>query len=132
MVNKKRSGIRVFKTRMFGRWAEKEGVSDAALLAAVDEMSRGLIDANLGGHVFKKRVGINGRGESGGLRMLLAFRVDDRTFFVFGFAKNERSNVSDKELRTLKRLALELLGYDARGLAQARRVGELYEVESDE
>ena len=39
MVDKKRSGMRVFKTRMFGRWAEKEGVSDAALLAAVDEMS---------------------------------------------------------------------------------------------
>ena len=80
--------------------------------------------------MFKKR--ISGRGKSGGLRTLLAFRVDDRAFFVFGFAKNERSNVSDKELRTLKRLALELLGYDAWGLAQARRVGEVYEVESDE
>ena len=90
---------------MFARWADKEGVSDAALLAAMDEISRGLIDANLGGHVFKKRVGIGGRGKSGGVRTLLALRVGDRAFFVFGFAKNERSNVSDKELETLKRLA---------------------------
>jgi len=48
--------MRVFKTRWFARWADKEGVADAALLAAVEEMSRGLIDANLGGHVFKKQL----------------------------------------------------------------------------
>jgi len=123
--------MRVFKTRMFARWADKEGVSDAALLVAMDEISRGLIDANLGGHVFKKRVGIGGRGKSGGVRTLLALRVGDRAFFVFGFAKNERSNVSDKELETLKRLALQLLGYDARELREALSTGKLYEVESD-
>ncbi|MGN6805079.1 MAG: type II toxin-antitoxin system RelE/ParE family toxin [Trinickia sp.] len=96
-----------------------------------DEISRGLIDANLGGHVFKKRVSIGGRGKSGGVRTLLALRVGDRAFFVFGFAKNERSNVSDKELETLKRLASQLLGYDARELREALSTGKLYEVESD-
>ena len=110
--------MRVFKTRMFARWADKEGVSDAALLAAMDEISRGLIDANLGGHVFKKRVGIGGRGKSGGVRTLLAFRVGDRAFFVFGFAKNERSNVSGKALETLKRLASQLLGLRCSGPAR--------------
>ena len=123
--------MRVFKTRMFARWADKEGVSDAVLLVAMDEISRGLIDANLGGHVFKKRVGIGGRGKSGGVRTLLALRVGDRAFFVFGFAKNERSNVSDKELETWKRLASQLLGYDARELREALSTGKLYEVESD-
>lgn len=123
--------MRVFKTRMFARWADKEGVSDAALLAAMDEISRGLIDANLGGHVFKKRVGIGGRGKSGGVRTLLALRMGDRAFFVFGFAKNERSNVSDKELETLKRLASQLLGHDARELREALSTGKLFEVESD-
>lgn len=53
--------MRVFKTRIFARWADKEGVSDEALLAAMDEINRGLIDANLGGHVFKKR---GGRGRT--------------------------------------------------------------------
>jgi len=101
-------------------------VADAALLAAVEEMSRGLIDANLGGHVFKKRVGIDGRGKRSGLRTLLAFRVGERAFFVFGFAKNERANVSDKGLVS------QLLGYDARTLAQALHAGELHEVERDE
>lgn len=123
--------MRVFKTRMFTRWADKEGVSNAALLVAMDEISRGLVDANLGGHVFKKRVGIGGRGKSGGVRTLLALRAGDRAFFVFGFAKSERSNVSDKELETLKRLAAQLLGYDARELREALSTGKLYEVEDD-
>jgi hypothetical protein len=127
-----RRNMRVFKTKWFARWADNEGVADAALRGAVEEMSRGLIDANLGGHVFKKRVGIEGRGKRGGLRTLLAFRVAERAFFVFGFAKNERANVSDKELVALKLLGSQLLGYGARTLSQALRAGELHEVESDE
>jgi len=94
-------------------------VADAALRGAVEEMSRGLIDANLGGHVFKKRVGIEGRGKRGGLRTLLAFRVAEQAFFVFGFAKNERANVSDKELVALKLLGSQLLGYGARAVSGA-------------
>jgi hypothetical protein len=107
-------------------------VTDAALQAAVEEMGQGLIDANLGGHVSKKRVGIDGRGKRSGLRTLLAFRMGERAFFVFGFAKSERANVSDKELVVLKLLGAQLLGYDARTLAQALRAGELHGVESDE
>ncbi len=124
--------MRVFKTKWFARWADSEGVLNAALLNAVREMSQGLIDANLGGHVFKKRVGINGRGKRGGLRTLLAFRTDERAFFVFGFAKTERANVSGTGLVALKLLASQLLGYDARTLVQALHAGELIEVESNE
>lgn len=107
-------------------------MTDAALQAAVEEMGQGLIDANLGGHVSKKRVGIDGRGKRSGLRTLLAFRMGERAFFVFGFAKSERANVSDKELVVLKLLGAQLLGYDARTLSQALRAGELHGVESDE
>ncbi|MEW6342361.1 MAG: type II toxin-antitoxin system RelE/ParE family toxin [Paraburkholderia sp.] len=124
--------MRVFKTRLFARWADREGLVDAALLGAVEEMDRGLIDANLGANVFKKRVGVDGRGKRGGLRTLLAFRTGKRAFFVFGFAKNERANVSHKGLLTLKLLASQLLGYDERSLAQALRAGELHEIKSDE
>jgi hypothetical protein len=124
--------LRLFKTKWFARWPDSEGVADAALQNAVEEMSRGLIDASLGGQVFNKRVGINGRGKRGGLRTLLAFRMGERAFFVFGFAKNERANVSDKGLIALKLLGSQLLGYDSRTLTQALRAGELIEVESDE
>lgn len=48
----------------FDQLVSKEGLAD--------EMERGLIDADLGGHVVKKRVAIGGRGKSGGVRTLLA------------------------------------------------------------
>lgn len=47
--------MRVFKTRQFDKWARNEGVTDRTLWAAVIEMENGLIDADLGGHVVKKR-----------------------------------------------------------------------------
>lgn len=57
---------RVFKTRHFARWMRKTDLSDSALCAAVMEMIQGLVDADLGGGVLKKRVGLAGRGKRGG------------------------------------------------------------------
>ena len=88
---------RVFKTRFFARWLRKTDLDDAALCRAVSEMERGLIDADLGGGVFKKRVALPGRGKSGSARTLVATHRGDRWFFVFGFEKNIRANVSAKE-----------------------------------
>ena len=64
--------MRIFKNKAFNKWADKEGLSDGALRIAVDEMECGLIDADLGGHLMKKRVAVGGRGKSGGVRTLLA------------------------------------------------------------
>ena len=72
-------------------------------------MENGLIDAELGGGVVKKRVALPGRGKSGGARTLLATNKSNRWFFVFGFEKNERANVSPRELEALKVLAADLL-----------------------
>ena len=63
---------RVFRTRHFSRWMRKTELTDDALCAAVVEMSQGLIDADLGGGVVKKRVGLAGRGKWGGARTLVA------------------------------------------------------------
>jgi len=59
----------------------------------------------------------------------LAFKQGDKAFFIYGFAKNERANVSDKELRALKMLAKELLNYSAAALTKATKAGELIEIE---
>ena len=100
---------RVFKTRGFNRWMRKTELTDQALCAAVSEMERGLIDADLGGGVVKKRVALPGRGKSGGARMLVATNRGNRWFFVFGFEKNDRANVSAKELEALQAVAADLL-----------------------
>lgn len=59
-------------------------------------MEQGLIDADLGGHVFKKRVAIQGTGKSGGARVLLAYQINEKVFFVYAFSKNKRANISKK------------------------------------
>lgn len=100
---------RVFKTRPFARWLRKTDLNDAALCQAVLEMERGLIDADLGGGVFKKRIALPGRGKSGSARTLVATNPGDRWFFVFGFEKKVRANVSVKELAALQALATDLL-----------------------
>ena len=99
----------VFKTRRFNRWMRKTELTDQALCDAVSEMERGLIDADLGGGVVKKRVALPGRGKSGGARMLVATNNGNRWFFVFGFEKNDRANVGGKELEALQAIAADLL-----------------------
>lgn len=124
--------MRVFKARLFSRWADKEGISDEALSQAIEELAGGLVDADLGGHVYKKRVGLHGRGKRGGVRTLIAFRLEEKAFFLLGFAKNERENIDTKELKALRLLAGQLLSYTDAALNKAIRAGELIEVMSDE
>ena len=120
--------MRIFKTRQFDKWAVKEGLSDSVLRVAVAEMETGLIDADLGGNVVKKRVALPGRGKSGGARTMLAYRLGERAFFVYGFAKNERDNIDDKELKTLKKLAAIQLALAPVQLALTLAEGKLIEV----
>ncbi|AOK03063.1 type II toxin-antitoxin system RelE/ParE family toxin [Burkholderia sp. AU28942] len=119
---------RVFKTRHFQRWMRKSRLTDAALCEAVEEMIAGLIDADLGGGVVKKRIGLSGRGKRGGARTLLATNKGTRWFFVFGFEKNERSNISDSELDALQSLAADLLARTSGQLDLAVADGTLQEI----
>ena len=119
---------RVFKTRHFARWMRKTDLTDQALCAAVAEMSQGLIDADLGGGVVKKRVGLAGRGKRGGARTLVATNKGNRWFFVFGFEKSERANISNDELAALQDIAADLLGRTASALDTAVQDGALQEI----
>jgi hypothetical protein len=100
---------RVFKTRPFYRWMRKTERTDAVLCQAVQEMVLGLIDADLGGGVVKKRVGLAGRGKRSGARTLVATKLGHRWFFLFGFEKNERANITTEEKEALQALAQDLL-----------------------
>ena len=87
-------------------------------------MAAGLVDADLGGGLFKKRVARPGQGKSGGFRTLVATNRGDRWVFAFGFPKNERSNIDKDEEEALKKLATHLLSLTAEGRAtykQARK-----------
>jgi len=121
----------IFKNKEFQKWAKKAGLADLALCRAVAEMMKGLVDADLGGGVFKKRVALPGRGKSGSVRTLLATNRDDRWFFVLGFEKNERSNITDKELIGLRILADDLFSMTEKQIQEAIKDGYLVEVKDE-
>ncbi len=97
--------MRAFKTRPFKRWAGKVGVTDVALLDVVEQMELGLIDADLGGNLYKQRVALPGRGKSSSTRTIIATQFAGVLFFLYGFEKNDRDNISAKELVLYQRLA---------------------------
>lgn len=106
----------------------KAGLTDDALCEAVSEMVQGLDDADLGGHVVKKRVALPRQGKRGGARTIVATKLADRWFFLYGFGKNERANIDKDELKMLQEVAKEFLGFDDRQLAAALAAGEIVEV----
>jgi hypothetical protein len=121
----------VYKTREFSRFARKVGLEGDALLDAARAVATGRWDADLGGGVFKQRIARKGGGKSGGFRTIILFKVGGHSFFVHGFAKNDKANISAKELRALKALAKTFLGLDARALMTASTAGEIAEVMGD-
>ncbi len=118
----------VYKTRWFDRWARKEGLTASSLCTAVNEMMQGLVDADLGGGLVKKRIGRAGQGKSGGYRTLVATNKGDRWMFVFGFPKSERSNIDKDEAEALKKLSTHLLSMTPQAINTAKVAGELIEV----
>jgi hypothetical protein len=59
------------------------------------------------------------------------FRSGERAIFVRGFAKNERDNIDDIELRAFKALAEKMLAYDDAAIALSLASGTLTEVAHD-
>ena len=118
----------IYKTRWFDKWARKQDLDDVSLCAAVDEMIAGLYDADLGSGLFKKRIARSGQGKRSGFRTLIATNKGDRWIFVFGFPKNERSNIDKDEEETLKKLASELLSFTPEEIEKAKLIDELIEV----
>jgi len=120
--------MKIYKNKAFSKWALKTGLLDQMLVTAVVEMEDGLVDAELGGHIFKKRVSVGNRGKSGGVRTLLAYKINNKAFFIYGFEKSARANITNDELKALKLYAKMLLKYTDRELKQAVENGVLIEV----
>lgn len=120
--------MRVFKTKPFARFSSHEGIDDEQLCEAVHRAEAGLIDADLGGGVIKVRLARPGQGKSGGFRSIVLFRRGARAFFVYGFAKNRRGNISRNELTAFRALANELLVLNKKALLAAIRNRTITEI----
>ncbi len=123
--------MRVFKGKVFDRFARKAGISDTTLSGAIHDAALGLVDADLGGGVIKLRLARPGGGKSGGYRSIVLFRARERAVFMYGFAKNERDNIGTDELVAFRKLARAVLAYGDDELAAALATGALIEVIDD-
>ncbi len=124
--------MQTFETKAFARFADRDGLEDAALCEAVRRARRGLIDADLGGGVIKQRIARKGRGRSGGFRVIMLFRRGELAFFVYGFAKSGRENLRRDELEAFRMLADEMLNLTGTNLSAALANGTIIEVTCDD
>lgn len=126
------SRVQIFKTKWLARFARREGITDKSLREAIERAESGLIDADLGGGLIKQRVARKGQGRSGGYRMIVGYRMKDRAVFLLGFAKNERENIENDELLSLREIAQNWLTADASRIQTELELGNLQEIDHDE
>ena len=117
-------------TRHFAKWAKKQNIPDNELSKALNEVKDGNYEANLGGHIIKKLIRFQGKGKSGSGRTIICYKHADKAFFIHGFAKNEKANLSSKELHAFKELAKVLLSLTNEKLNTAIKKGSFIEVKS--
>ncbi|MCE7764741.1 type II toxin-antitoxin system RelE/ParE family toxin [Pseudomonas putida] len=120
--------MEIFKRRDFARWQAAHKLTDEMLCQAVHEIRRGLIDASLGGELFKKRVAAQGTGKRGGYRTLLCARIGKRCVFLHGFAKSDKANITLQEQKALRFAGKVFLDLSPLALCRALQSGVLMEV----
>jgi hypothetical protein len=80
--------MNIYLSKGFTRLARRDGLTDIHICQAVREMNEGLIDADLGAGLFKKRIAKPGQGKrGGGGEAFLPFRWVIRPFFCICFPK---------------------------------------------
>jgi hypothetical protein len=124
--------MRVLKTHTFARFARQESMPDGALANAIRQAERGLVAAQLGGGLIKLRIARSGSGKSGGYRTIIAYSAGRRAVFLFGFAKNQRDNLTPIQLADLKMVGRDLLALTEHQINEAVVSGQLQEVRYDE
>lgn len=117
-------------TKHFAKWASKQNLTLEDLSNTIDEVAKGNFEANLGGAIFKKRIRFQGRGKSGSGRSIICYKYGDRAIFLHGFAKNEKSDLTQKELKAFKELAKVLLELSPKALKIAVKNGDFIEIET--
>jgi hypothetical protein len=97
-MNVARRSERVFKTAWFSKAARKAFIIDHELCEAMRQVIRGQAD-NLGGGVYKKRLGKNR------YRSIIVAKGGRYWVFEYLFAKKDRDNIVADELAKFRKLA---------------------------
>ncbi|WED22473.1 type II toxin-antitoxin system RelE/ParE family toxin [Vibrio sp. JC009] len=124
--------MNIYKTKAFQRSFKKTALTDEILKLCCLEMEHGLIDADYGGHLYKKRVAMPGRGKSGSYRTMIGARLGDSYFFLYLFPKKAQSNIDKAEEKALKELARHFLDKTSEDLARMVSKGLLFKLRGEE
>jgi hypothetical protein len=116
---------RVFKTAWLSKAARKAHLADEELSSAIREVMLGQAD-NLGGGVFKKRLGRNL------YRSLILAKGGRYWVYAYLFAKKDRANIDDEELTAFRALADLYARKTDADIARELQFGELVEIDYDE
>ena len=123
---------RILTRKDFARWQAGEKLPDVALCKAVKEMDSGLIDADLGGFLYKKRVARPGGGKSSGYRTLVSTWIGSRYVFLHGFPKSDKANITQDEKKALQYAGKVFLELSGEALSKALQSGVLVEVHCEQ
>ncbi len=121
-----------YKLKRFHRFCRRNRLLDSQLAALARSLLRGRADVDLGAGLYKLRLAKEGAGKSGGFRLMVAQGSRAHVFFLLGFEKSDRGNVSDRELHALRLQAHSLARFSEAQIAQALATGALIEVADEE
>ncbi|NHB93563.1 type II toxin-antitoxin system RelE/ParE family toxin [Photorhabdus cinerea] len=128
--------MRIFTTDDFAAFMDDNSLTSADLCQSAKEVINGLVDANLGGNLFKKRIALARTGKSGSARSIVAFRYNDKIIFIDGWLKKDVAKsgkeIPDKLLKVYKLLAKDFLNISDKNLKDNLSSGLLIEVTCNE
>lgn len=111
--------MRIFLNKWFDKFCRKNNISEKTILDVAQEVSDGLIDADYGHGVIKKRIARDNQGKSSGFRSIILYKKENNMFFVYGFPKKDRDNIDKKEEDAFKALADEVLNMTCSSIEKA-------------
>ncbi len=116
-------------SKWFSKWMRKSKIDNESLLSAIKNIdSENNVD--LGSGLYKVRVARLNQGKSGGYGTLLVYKRERLALFVYGFSKNERDNISAKEVSILKKQAKQILEFEMKQIKHAITCGDFIKLES--
>jgi hypothetical protein len=116
-------------TKWFKKWSKKVKLTNHDLLEAIKNLEDGLSTTDIGSHLFKVRVKREHSGKSSGFRTIIIYQENDKAIFLYGFGKNEKSNIDKTELQYFKKLGNDLLALNSVQLEQFLEQKVLFDLE---
>ncbi len=99
--------MNIFIIRKFDRLLKSENLTRYELKSVTGDILANRA-VSLGAKLYKIRMKAQGRGKSGGYRIIVFFKVREHMIFLALFSKNDRENLTENELKALKLYAKEL------------------------